>query len=551
MRVESSFKKGFVYLLLASVPILFSTLYGQLMESNIGGFKDYGTFGSSMSLWLIILVPVLITIYYIALIGFATKSGLLKWNIKHASFLLILVLMVVYMSLIIATKDITHSFSPYFVNSNNLPTFNERLWSIFSFYLGLLTIYNILFLIRPVKGHRFFIALFCVGVILFTLSSIVYSLIAEWDKYVNFEGFDDLYQKPDLSLVIKSFFDVANVFGHTVYLGILALVTLSFVFRKYYLVLFSLLLVPFIFYSNCRIALVGTFILYLAYFIYLWIRSFHYCRKLFYVLTIIFAIGLIAIVVDFTLYNFIKFELSDGSEVSLKKVVLDLVKTFYEKRIGILTMIPVTSNDILFGFGYGLQFIVPRTYGYCYYFHNAVYEILMAGGLPYFIFYLVVFCIVFVKLIMVAIKKRKYNLLGLFLVILSAQMVYGLFESHVALFNNFTGLMLGIFLVAIPNMEAEFALNSYRPVYFNSEIQKNCLRLSYKELFTQTFTEEDLSLKETLEFVKKRVVELNIDETWSFVITYKENDTFLQNAFFKFDSLEHVCYVNFNDSSSC
>lgn len=551
MRVESSFKKGFVYLLLASVPIIFSTLYGQLMESNIGGFKDYGTFGSSMSLWLIILVPVLITIYYIALIGFATKSGLLKWNIKHASFLFILVLMVAYMSLIIATKDITHSFSPNFVNSNNLPTFNERLWSIFSFYLGLLTIYNILFLIRPVKGHRFFIALFCIGVIIFALSSIVYSLIAEWDKYVNFEGFDDLYQKPGISYVIKSFFDVANVFGHTVYLGILALVTLSFVFRKYYLVLFSLLLVPFIFYSNCRIALVGTFILYLAYFIYLWIRSFHYCRKLFYVLTIIFAIGLIVLAVDFTLYNFIKFELSDGSEVSLKKVVLDLVKTFYEKRIGILTMIPVTSNDILFGFGYGLQFIVPRTYGYYYYFHNAVYEIFMAGGLPYFIFYLAVFCIVFVKLIMVAIKKRKYNLLGLFLVILSAQIVYGLFESHVALFNNFTGLMLGIFLVAIPNMEAEFALNSYRPVYFNSEIQKSCLRLSYKELFTQTFAEEDLSLKETLDFVKKRVVELNIDESWSFAITYKENDTFLQNAFFKFDSLEHVCYVNFNDSSSC
>ena len=551
MRVESSFKKGFVYLLLASVPIIFSTLYGQLMESNIGGFKDYGTFGSSMSLWLIILVPVLITIYYIALIGFATKSGLLKWNIKHASFLLILVLMIAYMSLIIATKDITHSFSPDFITSNNLPTFNERLWSIFSFYLGLLTIYNILFLIRPVKGHRFFIALFCVGVIIFALSSIVYSLIAERDKYVNFEGFDDLYQKPGFNDVIKSYFALPNIFGHTVYLGILSFVALSFVFRKYYLALFSLLLVPFIFYSNCRITLVGTFILYLAYFIYLWIRSFHYCRKLFYVLTIIFAIGLIVLLVDFTLYNFIKFELTDGSEVSLKKVVLDLVNTFYEKRIGILTMIPVTSNDILFGFGYGLQFIVPRTYGYYYYFHNAIYEIFMAGGIPYFIFYLVVFCIVFVKLIMVAIKKRKYNLLGLFLVILSAQIVYGLFESHVALFNDFTGLMLGIFLVAIPNMEAEFALNSYRPVYFNSEIQKSCLRLSYKELFTQTFAEEDLSLKETLEFVKKRVVELNIDESWSFVITYKENDTFLQNACFKFDSLEHVCYVNFNDSSSC
>ena len=551
MRVESSFKKGFVYLLLASVPIIFSTLYGQLMESNIGGFKDYGTFGSSMSLWLIILVPVLITIYYIALIGFATKSGLLKWNIKHTSFLLILVLMVIYMSLIIATKDITHSFSPSFITSNNLPTSNERLRAIFSFYLGLLTIYNILFLIRPVKGHRFFIALFCIGVIIFALSSIVYSLIAEWDKYVNFEGFDDLYQKPGSSYVIKSFFDVANVFGHTVYLGILAFVTLSFVFRKYYLVVFSFLFLPFIFYSNCRVALVGTLVLYLAYFAYLWIRSFHYCRKLFYILTTLFVIILVVLLIDFCLYNFIKFEMNNGNEISLKKVVCDLINTFFEKRIGILKMIHVSLDDFLLGFGYGLQFIVPRTYGYCYYFHNAVYEIFMAGGIPYFIFYLVVFCIVFVKLIMVAVKKRKYNLLGLFLVILSAQIVYGLFESHVALFNNFTGLMLGVFLVAIPNMEAEFALNSYRPVYFNSEIQKSCLRLSYKELFTQTFAEEDLSLKETLEFVKKRVVELNIDESWSFVITYKENDTFLQNAYFKFDSLEHVCYVNFNDSPSC
>ena len=77
------------------------------------------------------------------------------------------------------------------------------------------------------------------------------------------------------------------------------------------------------------------------------------------------------------------------------------------------------------------------------------------------------------------------------------------------------------------------------------------MKLTYDELFAQTFSEDEAALNETLEFVKKRAVELNIDESWSFVITYNQNDVSLHNAYFKFDSLEHVCYVNFNDSPSC
>ena len=78
MKVEGGIRKGYLYLVLAIVPIITSVFYGQLLESNIGNFKDYGTFGSSLSLALIITVPVILTIYYICLIIFAYPNFLFR-----------------------------------------------------------------------------------------------------------------------------------------------------------------------------------------------------------------------------------------------------------------------------------------------------------------------------------------------------------------------------------------------------------------------------------------------------------------------------------------
>ena len=544
MKVDSSLKKGFIYLLLAIVPIVVSVIYGQLMVSNIGHFSDYGEIVFNLGLTGIIVIPVVVTIYYIALVIFGSKSGLIKWNIQQFSYILMFLAMLAYMAFITFTSDIRGSCNPGYVASHEVATLDESLWGFLSFYLGILTLYNIFCLIKPVKGFKQAIVLFCLVVLIFDFVMIAYSLMTEWDKYVNFEWFDDLYDKPSLDKVIKSFFPIANVYGHYLYFGIISLITLSFVFRKYYLALFSLLLLPFIFYSNCRIALVGSFVLYGCYFIYLWIRSFKYSRILFYILTGVIVLACLIVVFDFYGYNFIKFEMENGSEVSLKKLVFDLWETFLGKRLGIIDMIPVTTNNIIFGFGYGNQFIIPRTYGYYYYFHNAVYEIFMAGGLPYFIFTAILFLIVFVKLIKVAKRYHKYNYLGLFLVLLVTQSIYGLFESHVTIFNDLTGAVLSVFILCIPNICANFELNGRKYLYFNSEIQKTCLNLSYEQLYAIVVT-EDLLYQNVISFVQKLVYELSLDSSYKFIVTYDSRVKNVGNTDVKLDKEEKVLYVSF------
>ena len=544
MKVDSSLKKGFIYLLLAIVPIVVSVIYGQLMVSNIGHFSDYGEIVFNLGLTGIIVIPAVVTIYYIGLVIFGSKSGLIKWNIQQFSYILMFLAMLAYMAFITFTSDIRGSCNPGYVASHEVATLDERLWGFLSFYLGILTLYNIFCLIKPVKGFKQVIVLFCLVVLIFDLVMIAYSLMTEWDKYVNFEWFDDLYDKPSLDKVIKSFFPIANVYGHYLYFGIISLITLSFVFRKYYLALFSLLLLPFIFYSNCRIALVGSFVLYGCYFIYLWIRSFKYSRILFYILTGVIVLACLIVAFDFYGYNFIKFEMENGSEVSLKKLVFDLWETFLGKRLGIIDMIPVTTNNIIFGFGYGNQFIIPRTYGYYYYFHNAVYEIFMAGGLPYFIFTAILFLIVFVKLINVAKRNHKYNYLGLFLVLLVTQSIYGLFESHVTIFNDLTGAVLSVFILCIPNIYANFELNGRKYLYFNSEIQKTCLNLSYEQLYAIVVT-EDVQYQNIISFVQKLVFEFSLDSSYKFIVTYDPRVKNIGDSDVKLDREGKVLYVSF------
>lgn len=544
MKVDSSLKKGFIYLLLAIVPIVVSVIYGQLMVSNIGHFSDYGEIVFDLGLIGIIVIPVVVTIYYIGLVIFGSKSGLIKWNIQQFSYILMFLAMLAYMAFITFTSDIRGSCNPGYVETHpDMVTLDERIWAFFSFYLGILTIYNFFCLIRPVKGFKQAIAIFCILIILFDIVMIAYSLITEWDKYVNFEWFDDLYDK-DYSKVIKSFFTINNVFGHYTYFGIVALVTLSFVFRKYYLVIFSFLFLPFVLYSNSRIALVGTFVLYGAYFVYLWIRSFKYCRIIFYILTGLIILGILILLIDFNVYNFIKFEMENGTEISLKKVFLDLWDSFVNKRLSIIRDIPVTLDNVLFGFGYGLQFIIPRTYAYCYYFHNSVYEIFMAGGVPYFVFTSIIFLIVFIKLIYVAKSKHKYNYLGLFLVLIFTQSVYGLFESHVASFNDSTGLILGIFILCIPNLLADYELNDCKYYHFNPNIQKTCLTLSYKELL-EFNDNSDYVLQNVISFTRKLVYELNLNELSLFVITFDSRSKAITNTEVKYEESENVVYVEF------
>ena len=143
MKVDSSLKKGFIYLLLAIVPIVVSVIYGQLMVSNIGHFSDYGEIVFNLGLTGIIVIPVVVTIYYIGLVIFGSKSGLIKWNIQQFSYILMFLAILAYMAFITFTSDIRGSCSPGYVANHEVATLDERLWGFLSFYLGILTLYNI------------------------------------------------------------------------------------------------------------------------------------------------------------------------------------------------------------------------------------------------------------------------------------------------------------------------------------------------------------------------------------------------------------------------
>ena len=168
----------------------------------------------------------------------------------------------------------------------------------------------------------------------------------------------------------------------------------------------------------------------------------------------------------------------------------------------------------------------------------------MAGGLPYFIFTAILFLIVFVKLIKVAKRNHKYNYLGLFLVLLVTQSIYGLFESHVTIFNDLTGAVLSVFILCIPNICANYELNGRKYLYFNSEIQKTCLNLSYEQLYAIVLT-EDVQYQNIISFVQKLVFELSLDSSYKFIVTYDSKVKNICDSDVKLDKEEKVLYVSF------
>lgn len=463
MRIDSLSKKGFIYLTLIAIAVIASLIYGNMLDANIGSFKQYMYFGDNLPLWAIILIPICITALYVYIVLIAYRNGLLKMSKGHIAFIVLLCLMFVYMTIIISTKDLTHALGWYLPYDKSFyPTVNERTWSILSFYLSLTTIYAYFELVKPVKGFKGFFTFILVLIALYALSSIIYSLATEWDKYINFAGFEDMYDKP-YSEIIKSFYGIGNVYGHTVYYGMIAVIIIGFLYRKYWTIAISLIYVPFIFYSNCRAAMLSTFALFTGLLLYFWIRCYSYSKKWFIIFTIFVLAIAVILIVDLTCYSFIKFTLGNGTEISLKGLINEIIDNYIKNRLNIIQMTNDKMNimDYLFGFGYGLAFIVPRTYGgLLYYYHNSLYEILMQGGLIYFIFIIGIYLYILYKVSKVCARTEKFRLIGILLILSFSQLFYGLFESTPILFNDFYGGVLGVYLILLPNIFCDYEVKS-------------------------------------------------------------------------------------------
>ena len=94
-----------IYFFIIFIAIGLSLVYGQILEANIGEFPMFMVFGGPLPLYAIILIPIVITLIYAFAIYIAYKNKLLELSRNGIIFISILVVMLIYMTFLIAFKD--------------------------------------------------------------------------------------------------------------------------------------------------------------------------------------------------------------------------------------------------------------------------------------------------------------------------------------------------------------------------------------------------------------------------------------------------------------
>lgn len=443
-----------IYFFIIFIAIGLSLVYGQILEANIGEFPMFMVFGGPLPLYAIILIPIVITLIYAFAIYIAYKNKLLELSRNGIIFISILVVMLIYMTFLIAFKDNSHLYNPDFTRPN-VPSINDRLFSIFTFYLSMLMIFAFYFLFKATKHLKLFLEIVLIGIILFALCSVIYSLATEMDDYIYIiknGGFIDKDFSKDHW--IKSFYGIGNVFGHTVYCGAITFLYLGYMVKKPWIGAFGLIFLPFALFSGSRASLISLIIFYAVYLIYLNYEIYKKNKKWGKIyFCVLFALILLFFLELFAFKN-IKFE-HDGKIVYLKDLIGMVFENMDETRFSIIRMVYKNANaiDFIFGLGYGLQFIVPRTYGYFYYMHNTFVEYYATGGIFYLLFILFLLAIAF-KHAFKSYKVMPY-VFGLFISLVLSQLFYGMFESIPILVCDFFGAIFGMYIYLFPMIKDE------------------------------------------------------------------------------------------------
>ncbi len=450
-----------IYFFIIFIAIGLSLVYGQILEANIGEFPMFMVFGGHLPLYAIILIPIVITLIYAFAIYIAYKNKLLELSRNGIIFISILVVMLIYMTFLIAFKDNSHLYNPDFTRPN-VPSINDRLFSIFTFYLSMLMIFAFYFLFKATKHLKLFLEIVLIGIILFALSSVIYSLTTEIDDYIYIiknGGFIDKDFAKDHW--IKSFYGIGNVFGHTVYCGAITFLYLGYMIKKPWVGAFGLIFLPFALFSGSRASLLSLLIFYGVYLIYLDYEIYKKNKKrgkiyfcLLFSLILLFFLELFA-------FKNIKFG-HDGKIVYLKDLIGMVFENMDETRFSVIRMVYKNANaiDFIFGLGYGLQFIVPRTYGYFYYMHNTFVEYYATGGILYLLFILFILAIS-VKRAFISYKRKSY-IFGLFMSLVFSQLFYGMFESIPILVCDFFGAIFGMYIFIFTEINDEACFSLYK-----------------------------------------------------------------------------------------
>lgn len=445
-----------IYFLVIFAAIGLSLVYGQILEANVGEYPPYMVFGEPLPLWAIILIPLGITILYAYSIYIAYKNSLIDFSKKSIAFIMTLVTMLFYMIVLVALKDNSHTFGT-FLPPNNGPTVNERIFSICTFYLSILMVYAFYALIRRTKNSKLFINLILTGVVIFAFTAVIYSLVTETDKYKvvfspEFNIFDKNYNGGNW---ITSFYTIGNVFGHTCYCGALSFILLGILNKQKYIAFFSIVFLPFIYASACRASILATFFLFVILVFYMIYPCFKKSKILGYSYLGVLSVVLLLVLLELYVFQNITF-VYQGETYPLKDVFEVVLSRMDSERISIVEMCykNATLRDVIFGFGYGLHLLVPRTQGgYIYYMHNTFVEYFAIGGIFYTVFILGLFLISAYKCLRMF--KQKTTLSVFFFTLILSQVAYGMFESIPVLTANFFGAVFGVYFFLIINLEYE------------------------------------------------------------------------------------------------
>lgn len=455
--------------------ILMAVLYGQIYMANVGQFTFDEVFGKALPLWLGILIPLIYIIAFIYLLIIGNKNYKVFKKTSAILFLIISSILFIYVTCLIAFKDVSHLIKPgYKLNSMSL---NEKIQGSLNFLMSLLNIFIVFFLIKYNKETKItFIILFSL-ITLYTFTSIIYSLIVEFPKYLNFK-FSYLFNKNyDLSQIPKSFYKIQNVYAHTLFIGIISLTIISLLINKTYVFFFTIILAFFIPFTISRTSIISAMIFYYLYIMFLIIKSLKKHKIICAITVSCYVLLLLLFSLDGYLYEFMFIKINDKIYHPFD-LFIDIFNGWKRDRLSYLEHIFSRSNvfDWIFGLGYGNGFLVSRSEGFFFYYHNSFIEYISNGGIFYCLFILIILIVSLYQ----CIKLRKINFmyLGFFITLFISYSFYSLFESLPIFQNDFPGIVFGVYFTLIPNLMIQKENNKNNQIK-TFRLRKEKLELNY------------------------------------------------------------------------
>jgi hypothetical protein len=439
-KIKSINFRNVIYTFLLYFVIIFTMVFGQITNANDGSF------GNGMALSTAIIIYLIIIGLYALLSFIAFKQKICKFDTKLKISIFIGLFILLYMILIVSLTDYA-SLEPFKSGAKEI-TQLDKVYSIMDFSLLILLIYCCFFLLPKYKEKDLFLRIAAYLVFVFCLIAIVYSLVTEWDLYIEQIQKASFFDKNYSGAWIKSFFAYGNVFGHLMFIGSLFVTFLAITYKNKYIFLFNIISLIFIFFSGSRTGAIAELILFFLFIIYSIIGLYKKNKIAFYLISTVFIFLLIFLLLDMFCFHLIKIDQTKG-EVTTTYTLYDIYELFLDSmtsrfKISSDYFNGLPLNNILLGLGYDINDYYLRAKIGIFNLHNGYTEIFSTGGIVLSVFYLFLFVYLFVLAFKTT--KNKGNNYIYLLIILLPSMIYQLSEAFPAFFTYFGGGVMGILL---------------------------------------------------------------------------------------------------------